>query len=122
MADGVPSDSEVETLTFIVRVGGDADEDTKGIFFRKGEETALREVPVHVLRENLRKTATMVREALRDVVGQFDPLSLDEVQLGLEVSASGGVALIGTGAVKAGITLVFRIAAEEPAKPGEPAQ
>jgi hypothetical protein len=115
VADDVPSGADAGSLTFIVRVADDADDDTKGIFRRASEGTGQRDIPVRVLRENLHKTAALLREAFHDVAGQLHPLHLDEVQIGLEVSASGGVALIGTGEVKAGITLVFR-AAEEPAK------
>jgi hypothetical protein len=117
VAGDVPSDADIGSLTFIVRVADDADDDTKGLFRRAGQETGQRDIPVRVLRENLAKTTALVREALRGAVGRFDPLGLEEVQIGLEVSASGGVALIGTGAVKAAITLVFRVSGGEGGEP-----
>jgi len=115
MPDDLTGGSAAESLPFIVRLPEYADDDTKGLF-RHGSETAgRRDIPVWALRENLEKTAGLLREAFRGMVDQFDPLRLAEVQIGLEISASGGVALIGTGAVKAGITLVFRVS-EEPTK------
>lgn len=115
MSDNLTSGAAVGSLPFIVRLADDVDDDTKGLFRHGGDVTGQRDIPVPILRQNLGRTAGQLREAFHDFVAQFGPLRLDEVQIGLEISASGGVALIGTGAVKAAITLVFRVS-EEPEK------
>jgi hypothetical protein len=97
-----------ETLPFIVRLDGEHDGDTMGLFRRDDGEVGVRPVPVAVVRENIGRTMTTLRKAFEDLGGQFGSLSLDEVQVGLEISASGGVHLIGTAGVKAAVTLVFR--------------
>jgi hypothetical protein len=108
MSDEISLGGDVETLTFIVRLDDGSDEDTMGLFGGGDGLAGVRPVSVEVLRQNLAKTAASLRKALADVGEQFGPLRLDEVQVGLEVSATGGVHLIGTAGVKAAITLVFR--------------
>ncbi len=95
-------------LSFIVRLDEGPDEDTMGLFRGPDGDIGVRPVSAEALRQNLAKTAASLRKAFADIGEQFGPLRLDEVQVGLEVSASGGVHLIGTAGVKAAITLVFR--------------
>ncbi|MFC8623291.1 Pepco domain-containing protein [Streptomyces anulatus] len=82
---------------------------TKGIRRRNGTDLASVPVRVEQLRESLEGTVA----ALRDVFGRIAETSgqfpLKEVQVSFEVSAKGGIRLIGTSEVegKGGITLVF---------------
>jgi hypothetical protein len=108
--------SEVEvtaTLPFLVSVedgeppgaGG-----TKGIFSRGDSEVALREIPITVLRDNLRRTVAGLRELFDEIARTGGELPLRQAQIGFEVTASGGIALLGTTAEIAGkgaITLTF---------------
>ena len=96
------------TLSFIVRLDEESGDDTLGILRRADGETGVRPVPVEALRHNLARTATALRKAFDDLGEPFGPLRLNEVQVGLEISAAGGVHLIGTAGVKAAITLIFR--------------
>ncbi len=69
-------------------------------------------MPVGLLRQNLSRAAAALQDTLSGLAEQLGPLRLDEVQIGLEVSASGGITLIGAGWVKAAVTLVLRAATE----------
>lgn len=71
---------------------------------------ALKEIPVTVLRENLSRAAAALREVFKEFAeDEHDALRLREAHVGLEISGSGGVSMIGTAQVgsKAAITLVF---------------
>ncbi len=75
----------------------------------KGAPAAvLKSVPISALRESLKDVCGDLTEALRDIrdVGRF---RLAEVSVGVEVSAVGGISLIGTASVegKGAITLKF---------------
>lgn len=91
---GIPADAT--TLPFIVAVDG-ADGDEKGLFGRTGASVALRQVPVAALRQNLHQMVTALRALFDEIAGGSDRLSLKEVQLSFEVTASGGVQLLGVG-------------------------
>lgn len=99
------------TLPFLV-VAEEADvQDAMGGIFRRGDaDVVVREIPLSILRNNLRTTIAAVRSLFEEVADQAGPVRLREVQIGLEVSASGGVQLIGTAQVgaKRAITLVFQ--------------
>ncbi len=81
-----------------------------GGFFRRDADVVVREIPVKALRASIRATVEAVRSLFDDVADVPGPVRLCEAQVGLEVSASGGIQLIGTAQVGAtgGITLVFR--------------
>jgi hypothetical protein len=108
ISDEVHLGGDADALPFIVRLDEESGQDTMGLFRRSDGETGVRLVPVEALRQNLAKTATALRKAFDDLGQELGPLHLSEVQVGLEISASGGVHLIGTAGVKAAITLVFR--------------
>jgi hypothetical protein len=108
MSQGMYSGLDGETLPFIVRLDGEQDGDTMGLFRRDDGEVGVRSVSASVLRENISRTMATLHKVFEDLGAQFGPLGLDEVQVGLEISASGGVHLLGTAGVKAAITLVFR--------------
>ena len=83
------------------------DEDAKGMFIPDAE-VVLQSIPVDKLRQNLNKVCAQLGSALQDVkqVGNF---KLKEVSVQVEVSAEGGVELIGTATLggKGAITLTF---------------
>src|SRR5262245_35629818 len=98
----------METIPFLVSVPEDDDrKDTKGIF---SSETVINvcQVPVDALQQNLSKVSEAVLTVLKDIkkVGQF---RLTEVTLQVEVTAEGGVCLIGTANLggKGAISLKF---------------
>ncbi|WP_239341397.1 hypothetical protein [Frankia sp. CiP3] len=109
------SDARVEvptcTLPFLV---ADDEEDVgggdKGIFRRRGGETSVRNIPVAVLRESLRHVVDGLRGVFDEIAEAGGRLPLKEAQISFEVTASGGVTVIGAssqvGATGA-ITLTF---------------
>ena len=101
----------METIPFIVKMPDEqAGDDEMGIFgkFRADDAIGLQAVPVNRLKENLNQVAEAMLTVLDDIkqVGQFQ---LKEVTLQVEVSARGGVNLIGTASLggKGAITLKF---------------
>lgn len=95
-------------LRFLV-AAEDEDEETMGIFRRGERGMTLREIPVAALRTNVRRVVAGLQEVFADAVAESGHLRLREMQVHFEVSASGGVHLIGTSDVSArgAITLVF---------------
>jgi len=83
------------------------DEDVKGIFSPDGD-MVFREIPTQQLKENLSRVCQGVAETLSEVkkVGEF---KLKEVTIQVEITAEGGVELIGTAKMggKGAITLKF---------------
>jgi len=83
------------------------DEDVKGIFSPDGD-IGFREIPTQQLKENLSKVCQGVAETLSEIkrVGDF---KLKEVTIQVEVTAEGGIELIGTAKMggKGAITLTF---------------
>ncbi|MEV0491163.1 Pepco domain-containing protein [Streptomyces atratus] len=84
-------------------------EDSKGVFGRSGD-AVLRQVPLGPLRNNLTKFVDDLQQVFADVAARGGTLPLKEAQLSFQVTATGGVQLIGTGQVQGtrAITLVFR--------------
>lgn len=108
--NGVPESMAVgDEIAFLVRAEPSADDDTMGLFRRADGDSGVALIPVDRLRDNLAKTADTLRKAFAEFRGDLGDLRLNEVQVGLEVSATGGVHLIGTAGVKGAITLVFRV-------------
>lgn len=97
-----------DVVPFLVRVDEASDADTMSIFGRSDGDTGISLIPVDALRANLAKTAEHLRKAFEEFSGDLGALRLNEVQVGLEISATGGVHLIGTAGVKGAITLIFR--------------
>jgi len=103
------SDELVETLPFLVAVSDDA-ENSMGLFSSREGAVGLKEIPAAVLRENLRRTINALRGVLKDAIDdEAGVLRLREAHVGLEISSSGGISMVGTCQVgaKAAITLVF---------------
>ncbi|MFC0600000.1 Pepco domain-containing protein [Streptomyces palmae] len=72
--------------------------------------TQLRSVPLGPLRRNLAETVDALQQLFADVAARDATMELSEVELSFEVSASGGIQLIGTGKAggKRGLTLTFK--------------
>lgn len=109
----------VETLSFLVSVD-DADPageagpaGDKGIFGRRGDEDGrrpVREIPVAVLRENLQRAVSGLQQVLGTIEVPEGGMPLRQAQVSFEVTASGGITLVGTSAqvaAKGAITLTF---------------
>ncbi|WP_236792338.1 hypothetical protein [Amycolatopsis sp. GM8] len=104
------SDS-VDELPFLVTIDDEADVNggEKGIFRRNQEEFAVRKVPVDVLKKNVQQVVEGLREVLEGVVEGAGVLPLKTAQVAFEVTATGGITLVGTAQVsgKGAITLTF---------------
>lgn len=96
-----------DTLPFWVEPE-DGDGDAMGLL---GGDPVLRAVPLGPLRKNLAATVDALQEVFKDVAARGGTLPLAEAQLSFQVTASGGVQLIGTGQVERsrGLTLTFRL-------------
>lgn len=109
MAD-TPAAEPTEMLTFLVAVDDEDTGNSMGLFSVRDRAVALREIPVAVLRKNLAR-ATVALRAVFDEVAREESgvLRLKEAQIGLEVSGSGGISMVGTAQVgtTAAITLIF---------------
>ena len=99
------------TLSFLVAEEQSDDQDSMGGLFRRGDvDVVVRNIPVEALRENLRATVDALHSLFDELTSDSHTVQLREAQVGFEVSASGGIQLIGTAEVgaKGAITLVFR--------------
>jgi hypothetical protein len=76
---------------------------SKGIF-GSGPVRAV-EIPVERLKASLSGLVTNLRAATSDLVAKADGLSLKELEVGIEVTAEGGINLIGTATVGATASL-----------------
>lgn len=104
-----------QSLPFWVSVSEDeyADEDsddTMSVGGRRRGEPALRSVPLGPLRKNLAETVDALQQLFADAEARGGTLPLAEAQLSFQVTASGGIQLIGTGQMQGtrGLTLVFK--------------
>lgn len=85
-----------------------AADDTKSVL-RGAGKAALAHVPVERLRENLARLTEAVGQAFAGAA-QVGDFALDEITLQVQVSAQGGIALIGSAKVTGtgAITLKFK--------------
>ncbi|MEU6071043.1 hypothetical protein ABZ864_43020 [Streptomyces sp. NPDC047082] len=97
------------SLPFWVTVT-EEDDDSMSLFGNRNGEPALRSVPLGPLRKNLAETVDALQQLFADAAARGGTLPLAEAQLSLQVTASGGIQLIGTGQVQGtrGLTLVFK--------------
>jgi hypothetical protein len=90
----------------------DEDGDTMSIGGRRARrgQPALRSVPLGPLRKNLAETVDALQQLFADAEARGGTLPLAEAQLSFQVTASGGIQLIGTGQMQGtrGLTLVFK--------------
>ncbi|MGW0822086.1 Pepco domain-containing protein [Streptomyces sp. NPDC002845] len=88
---------------------GAQDNDTMGLFSRDGD-AVLRSVPLGPFRKSLADTVDALQRIFQEVSDRGGPLPLAEAQLSFQVTASGGVQLIGTGQMQGtrGLTLTFK--------------
>ncbi|ONK11410.1 hypothetical protein [Streptomyces sp. MP131-18] len=89
-----PVQTPAETLTFVVAVGDDPHDPgaggEMGIFRRRDESaTALRDIPVAVLRRNLRRTVPGLQQVLSEIDPPEGGMRLREAQVSFEVTAAG---------------------------------
>jgi hypothetical protein len=100
----------VESLPFLIAVDGDEDDNSMGLFRRGERDVVLRDIPVAVLRRNVLRTVAALRGVFDDVAEETGRLRLREAQLSFEVSAKGGLNLVGTTEIGStgAITLTFR--------------
>jgi hypothetical protein len=96
----------METIPILVSTQDD-NQDVKGLF-SPSAEIVVREIPLDKLKENMLKVCNQLAATVSHVqqVGQF---KLKEVSIQVEISAEGGVELIGTAKLggKGAITLTF---------------
>ena len=96
----------MKTIPILVSVE-DEDQEVKGLF-SPDADIVLRNIPIDKLKENMAAVCSQVAETVSDIrqVGQF---KLKEISIQVEISAEGGVELIGTAKLgaKGAITLKF---------------
>jgi len=78
---------------------------SKGIF-GTGAVAAV-DIPVERLNANLSDFVSKLRAATASLAAKADGLSLKELEVGIELTAEGGVSLIGT--AKAGVTASLKL-------------
>ncbi|MFJ6558145.1 hypothetical protein ACIQNT_38895 [Streptomyces luteogriseus] len=98
------------SLPFWVTVAEEGDDDSLSLFGNRNSEPALRSVPLGPLRKNLAETVDALQQLFADAAGDGGTLPLAEAQLSFQVTASGGIQLIGTGQMQGtrGLTLIFK--------------
>lgn len=100
---------EASFLPFLVLEEEPDEQDSMGLF-RGDAAVVLRKIPLDTLRASL-KPVVATLSALFDELADGSPgVQLREAQVGVQVSASGGVQLIGTTQLGATgvLTLIFR--------------
>ena len=98
------------TLPFLVTLDDEPETGgEKGVFGRGKSEPKVRNIPIDVLRENLAKTVGSLRVMFDDIATGDGKLPLKTAQITFEVTATGGITLVGTAQVsgKGAITLTF---------------
>ncbi|MFE7192956.1 hypothetical protein [Kitasatospora sp. NPDC057541] len=106
----------VHTLDFLVSIDDTGQSSTvgeKGLFGRRdgaAGEASVRSIPVEVLRANLQRTVDGLQAVLGEIRVPDGGMPLKQAQIAFEVTASGGITLVGTSAqvaAKGAITLTF---------------
>jgi len=87
----------------------DDDNDAKGGLGQASAEAVLKRIPVSTIQRNLNTFVQSMSGALKEVSSLGGDFGLREIVLNVEVTASGGVVLIGTAKVegKGSISLRF---------------
>ncbi|MFG2353597.1 hypothetical protein [Streptomyces sp. NPDC048521] len=105
-------DDTVPSVDVLVSIDGGSPTGTgdMGIFGRNGGDASLRQIPVTVLRDNLQRTVDALQEVLGSLQVPDTGMPLRQAQVSFEITATGGIALVGTSAqvgAKGAITLTF---------------
>jgi hypothetical protein len=105
------SDAAATSLPFLVIEEEAEERDSMGRLFRRDDAAVvLRNIPLDTLRASLRPIVAALRSLFEELADGSSGVQLREAQVGIEVSASGGIQLVGTAQIgaKGAITLVFR--------------
>lgn len=103
----------METLPFVVSIDEedlDGAGGSKSILGRRDGDVSIRHIPVAVLRENLQRVVDAIRGVFDDVADGGGRMPLKQATVSVEVTAGGGITVVGTSAQVAGrgaITLTF---------------
>jgi hypothetical protein len=116
MSENAASEFEGQTLPFWVEVteeGSVGTDNSRSMLGgrRNGDgEAVLRSVPLGPLRKNLADTVDALQKVFEEVAARGGTLPLAEAQLSFQVTAGGGIQLIGTGQLQGtrGLTLTFK--------------
>lgn len=88
------------------------DPQKKGIVSKSPDSSSLvyRDLPIEKLKENLNDFTDKISEVLNGIQGKIKNYQLDEIELNVELSASGSIRLIGSVEVgtTGAITLTFK--------------
>ncbi|MBV7696746.1 hypothetical protein [Streptomyces sp. TRM70350] len=116
-AEGTAVQAAVDGLTVPIWVTATEDDiaaaqqgsDTMGLFSSDGN-AVLRSVPLGPLRKNLAETVDALQRVFQEVADRGGALPLAEAQLSFQITAGGGIQLVGTGQMQGtrGLTLTFK--------------
>ncbi|PAZ13345.1 hypothetical protein CLM62_26000 [Streptomyces sp. SA15] len=86
------------------------DSDSMGSLFSRDGDAVLRAVPLGPLRKNLADAVDALQRIFQEVADRGGPLPLAEAQLSFQVTASGGIQLVGSGQMQGSrsLTLTFK--------------
>jgi len=99
-----------QQIAFLVTLDDSSAGGEKGLFGSRVRNPEVRAIGAETIRKNFRSTLEALREIFGDLNEVRAGLPLREVQLSFEITASGKVVILGTGAEVAGkgaITLTF---------------
>lgn len=98
----------------VVTVG---DPQNRGIVSKNPDSSSLiyRDLPIEKLKENINDFTNKISEVLDGIQGKLKNYKLDEIELNVELSASGSIHLIGSVEVgtTGAITLTFKRCSHE---------
>lgn len=98
----------MDTIPFIIKLDLENEERDQMGIFQPESPIRLQQIPIDVLKENLHSISEEMANVLGEIkhVGQF---KLKEITMQVEISASGGISIIGTASIggKGAITLKF---------------
>ena len=99
----------LNSLPFLVAPEEEINNQTMGLFRPGDGDIVLKAIPIEALRVSLRESTAALRSLFDEIAAQPGRMKLRQVQIGFEVTATGGIQLIGTSQVgsKGAITLVF---------------
>ena len=90
--------SVATTLPILVSVVSQSDQGVKGAWFTAADALAIVDVPIDVLQSNLAALSSTILSLLSGIA-PIENFRLKEVRVQIEISAEGGVTLIGSAKV-----------------------